>query len=297
MADALFDTALVVTLWATGIELGITLGIRGMVEPIRRVGLFGRAAALDVVGIPLLVWSLVTVLSIPRGYAIGLLLVGAASAGPLGIKASQLARGDVGYAVSLVVVLEVVNAAAIPVWVALLMPPGVVIPFAEMLVTLAAVLLLPLALGAALGARSPARAQRLTRPLRSTASFGLTLVIALVVSRNVDAVIDAVGAGVAAVAVVTVGASLLAGWSIGGPALGTRISTALVTGIRANALALAIARASFPDVVSTTVAVVAFGVVSITLPVVVALAVGRNMRRDGARPAPQPGSDIQRRHL
>jgi predicted Na+-dependent transporter len=52
------------------------------------------------------VWALVELLSIPDEYAIGLLLVGFASAGPLGIKAAQIAGADVACAVSLVVVLE-----------------------------------------------------------------------------------------------------------------------------------------------------------------------------------------------
>jgi hypothetical protein len=70
------------------------------------------------------------------------------------------------------------------------------------------------------------------------------------------------------------------GWIAGGPAPGRRIATALVTAVRANALALAIARASFPNDGSTVVAVVVFGLVSITVPVVTALVVGR-------RPGPE----------
>jgi len=283
VADNLFDVALVVTLWATGIELGLSVGFRGMVDPLRRVGLIGRATALDVVGVPLLVWALVTVASIPKGYAIGLLLVGAASAGPLGIKASQIARGDVGYAVSLVVLLEVVNAAAIPVWAALLMPSGVVVPFSQVFGTMVAVLVLPLGLGAAVGARSPVRTQRYARPLRSIGNVGLAIVIALVVGSNASIVYDAIGSGVAAVAGITVGASLMIGWAVGGPERGTRISTALVTGVRSNALALAVARTSFPDDPSTTVAVVTFGVLSVTVPVLVALIVARPGRARVAR--------------
>lgn len=278
MLDTAVDIAIVVTLWATGLELGLTLGVKGVVDPLRRVGLVARAVTLDVAVIPLVVWALVTILAIPTDYAVGLLLVGAASAGPLGIKMSQLAHGDVGYAVSLVVLLEVANAAAIPVWSALLMPAEVVIPYAQLILTLAAVLLLPLAVGAAVGNRKGIAVQRLARPLRSIGNLGLAAVILLIIGRDLEAVVDASTRGVAAVATITVGIALVAGWILGGPARPTRISTGLVTSVRANALALAVARSSFPNNSSTAVAVVAFGVISITVPTAVALWMGSRAR-------------------
>jgi predicted Na+-dependent transporter len=63
---------------------------------------------------PLFVWALVRALSVPTDLAVGLLLVGFASAGPLGIKAAALAGADVAYAITLVVVLEAANALVIP---------------------------------------------------------------------------------------------------------------------------------------------------------------------------------------
>jgi predicted Na+-dependent transporter len=62
----------------------------------------------------LLVWALTHLFNVPRDAAIGLLLVGVASAGPLGITASRIAGGDARAALSFVVVLEAANAAAIP---------------------------------------------------------------------------------------------------------------------------------------------------------------------------------------
>ncbi|MGH8828380.1 MAG: bile acid:sodium symporter [Jiangellaceae bacterium] len=191
--------------------------------------LVGRATALD---------------------AIGLLLAGIASAGPLGNKASQIARGDVAYAVSLVVRLEIVNAAAIPAWVALLMPPGVVVPFAQVVGTLLAVLLLPLAIGAAIGAWLPAWADRCARPLRSMANLGLTIVVA----------------------------SLVACWAIGGPAGGTRITRSLVTGDSSERACARSGASIPPEDPAPTVAIVTFGVFSITVPVLVALLVSRRER-------------------
>jgi bile acid:Na+ symporter, BASS family len=122
--DQFYQVALVVTLWITGLGLGMSFRPSQILRALRQGGLFARAAVLDVVLVPLVIWGLAQAFSVPDRYATGLLLVGMASAGPLGIKAAQLARADLPYAIALVVVLEAANAVAIPVWVALLLPPG-----------------------------------------------------------------------------------------------------------------------------------------------------------------------------
>ena len=69
------------------------------------------------------------------------------------------------------------------------------------------------------------------------------------------------------------------GWLRGGPARPTRAATSLVTGVRASGQALAIAQASFPLLAEVSVAIVAFGMFSILLPVLFAIVVGRTAHR------------------
>ncbi len=52
-------------------------------------------------------------------------------------------------------------------------------------------------------------------------------------------------------------------------------AAALVTGIRANALALTVAASSFPDRPEVRAGVVVYAVFSITVPLIAALALGR----------------------
>jgi hypothetical protein len=65
--------------------------LRSIVEPAILVTLW--ATGVDVVLVPIVVWLLTIVAAVPSGYATGLLIVGAASAGPLGLKVVQRARG------------------------------------------------------------------------------------------------------------------------------------------------------------------------------------------------------------
>jgi BASS family bile acid:Na+ symporter len=272
--DQFYQVALALTLWITGLGLGMSFGPRLILRTLRRGGLFARATVLDVVIVPLMVWGLVEAFSIPDHYATGLLLVGVASAGALGIKAAQLARADLPYAIALVVVLEAANVIAIPVWVALLMPPGVQVPMWPVVRTLLLLVLAPLAVGMAVRARRPPTAARLARLAAPLSTVGLLVVIAIVLARYARIVLDAfVTVGPAALTAVLL--ALLLGWLLGGPARPTRAATSLVTGVRANGPALAIAQASFPSLAAVSVAIVAFAMFSVLLPVSFAIVAGR----------------------
>ena len=272
--DQLYQVALVLTLWITGLGLGMSFRPRQILRTLRRGGLFARAAVLDVVIVPLVVWGLAEAFSVPDRYAIGLLLVGMASAGPLGIKASELARADLPYAIALVVVLEAANAVAIPVWVALLLPPGVQVSLGPVVRTLLLLVLAPLAVGMAIRARRPSMAGLLAQWTPSLSTLGLLVVIAVVLARYARIVVETFAA-VGPAALTAVVLALLSGWLLGGPARATRAATSLVTGVRANGPALAIAQASFPSLAAVSVAIVAFGMFSILVPVLFAVVVGR----------------------
>jgi bile acid:Na+ symporter, BASS family len=158
----LYDTALAVALWLTGLSLGLSSDAAGFLAPLRNLRALTTVILLDVAAIPLLVWALTHLFGVPSDSAIGLILVGVASAGPLGIIASCIAGGDAKAAVSFVVVLEALNAVAIPVWAAILLPAGVARPPGELVVTLLLLVLAPLAAG--LGLRVWKTRRRATVP-------------------------------------------------------------------------------------------------------------------------------------
>jgi BASS family bile acid:Na+ symporter len=281
--DPLYQVALALTLWITGLGLGMSFGPRQILRTLRRGGLFARAAVLDILLLPLLIWGLTRAFSVPDRYATGLLLVGMASAGPLGIKAAQLARADLPYAIALVVVLEAANAVAIPIWVALLLPPGVQVPMGPVVRTLLLLVLAPLAVGMAIRPSRPSIARRLAHWAAPLSTLGLVVVIVIVLARYAGIVAEAFAA-VGPAALTAVLLALLLGWLLGGPARPTRAATSLVTGVRASGPALAIAQASFPSLAEVSVAIVAFGMFSILLPVLFAVVVGRTAHRQEPLP-------------
>ncbi len=279
--NAVYDIALIVTLWATGVGLGAAHGLRSVGASRRRPALVARIVVLDVVVIPVAVALLVRALSVPHDYATGLIIVGVASAGPLGLKATQLARGDVALAIALVVILELANIVAMPLWAALLLDGATALPVADILRTLLVAVLVPLSIGFAVRAVSPMTAARLAGPSTRLSSIGLLVVIGAVLLRDGDQVIAAVGAGVPAVAVLTIGLALAIGWIVGGPEPATRRTSALVSSVRANAVALAVASTAFGSTAGVTSAIAVFGLCSLVIPPGAAVLLGRS-----AQPSP-----------
>lgn len=281
VADVIYNVTLVVALWMTSLSLGMSSRVADFLAPLRNLALLTKVIALDVIVIPLLVWALAWVFAVPTDSATGVVLVGVASAGPLGITASRIAGGDARAALSFVVVLEAVNALAIPLWVVVLLPAGADVSLGPLIVALGVLVLAPLAVGIAIRARWGARVERWAAPLATASSVLVVLLVAAVLMRYRAEVGNAIGHGVAAVAALTVLAALALGWMLGGPGPGTRVAAGMVTGVRANGLALAIARASFPSQPEVHAAVVTFGVFSIVVPIAAAfLLAGRRTRSD-----------------
>ena len=280
LLELAYGVSLVATLWVTGLGLGMSLALRDFAPVLRRLGLFGRVLVLDCLALPLVVWALVELFSVREDYAIGLLLVGVASAGPLGIKASELARADVVLAISLVAVLEAANAFVIPAWVALLLPAGASVPITPVATTLVLLVLCPLLIGLALRQWLREGVDPWVPRLALASNVGILVVIALVLIRYLPRVPESFEAGAGLVSVTVVMAALGGGWIIGSPVRSTRATTALVTGIRANGPALAIAQVSFPSRPDVSVAIVTFGLFSVLIPLFTALFLRRRFARD-----------------
>src|SRR5262249_53333188 len=120
---------------------------RQILAPFKRMGLVEMAVALNLIVAPITGWGLTRVVPMDPGYAPGIWLVAFAPAAPASLKFAQIGRGDVPLAVSLVVLLSVLNIAAIPLWSALLMPSHVSIKPLDVASTLLVNVLPPLRIG------------------------------------------------------------------------------------------------------------------------------------------------------
>jgi BASS family bile acid:Na+ symporter len=259
------------TLWAAGVGLGSSVKPGQVLASLRRAGLLGRVTSLDLVLVPAIMWLSVSLLVSDEDVGTGLLLVAFASAGPLGIKLASRAGGDVAYAIGLVVMLELANVVVVPVWAALLgiaASPAVVL---DILRTLVLLVLLPIATGLAIGSRRPAQSRRWAALLDRISDVGVIAIVALLLARHSSVVGDALGTGAPVAVLLFVMVALAAGWMVGGPGRDTRAATSLVTGVRANGAAVAIAASAFAAEPAVGIGVIIAGLGSVVLPSLLAL--------------------------
>ena len=176
---------------------------------------------------------------------------------------------------TLVLVLGLANLVAIPFWAVVLLAEGTDTAPLDVLGSLLVMVVAPLAIGMACRRAAPRLAAHLPRPLTLGSNVGLVAVVAIVLARDADQVVDAMGERVPLVAVLAIAAALGLGWLAGGSSRATRASASIVTGVRANGPALAIAAASFPDRDDVRVGVIVFALVSIVGPLAMALVIRR----------------------
>ena len=272
--DLAYVLALVVTLWAAAIGSGLSHRPGEVTAAMADRRRFVRIVVLDAVGVPLLVYLLVRVLAVPEGYAAGLILVGAASAGAIGLAVVRFADGDVPLAIGLIVVLELGNLVTIPLWSTIMLSGPVRPPLGDVVATLVLGVVLPLIVGTGLRHVRPQRAQAWARAMRRVSTVSLVLLVAIAVGRDVGDVIGA-AAAVSLVAIVTVTAALLAGWAVGTPGEASRSTAALVTSSRASTPALAVASGTYGLSSDAASAIVVFALVSLLMSGLVAVALAR----------------------
>src|SRR2546423_325842 len=94
--------------------MGLSLNLREVLAPLRRVRLVLLALAANFVLAPLLAYLLTLVIPLSRPHAIGLLLLGGAAGAPFLPKLAELAEGGVAFSVALMILLTVASAFFMP---------------------------------------------------------------------------------------------------------------------------------------------------------------------------------------
>jgi bile acid:Na+ symporter, BASS family len=239
------------TVWTAGFGLGLSAPVNAIIAPFLDLRYVTKVATLDVVLVPLAAWLLVTALLPNEGIGTGLLLVAFASAGPLGIKLTDIAGGDVAGAIGLVVVLELANLATVPIWSSLVGIADSTSVTLDILRTLIVLVLLPIGIGMAMTRFRPGAITGWERRLARLSSVGVAAIMAFVVARHLELLGDGLGLAALGTSGLVIAFALGAGWLLGGPRRERRVATSLVTGVRANAAAIALATTAFagaPDV-------------------------------------------------
>jgi len=228
---------------------------------------------VNVVLIPLGVWGLVTVASLPDEVAVGLMLCAVSPGGATGPLFATQARGHVALSVASMILLAMISVVSAPPTLALafggMSEVGSGALLLPMMGTLALFQLLPLVAGMALRRWFVVFADRVAGPANRVATALLLLIVAGLLVLKGDSLLELSALSLS----VCVGVVLL---SLGAGALvsrdgAMRRSLSLVTAVRNLSLALLLS-ASFYPAALTDATVLSFGLFCMVIPLAVSLA-------------------------
>jgi len=278
LLTALFNAGIAISIGATVLSLGMTFTVPQLVAPLRRVWLVVAMVVLSALVIPALAWGIASALPINDAYVDGLVLatLGAGSAG--GIKAAQLAKNaDLPLAVSMVVVLQLVNIVSVPIWAGRVVS-GASLSAWDILKSLLELVLIPLAVGLFARARYPDQASEWTAGLVKVANLALVIALAAGISVNWQTIVDLFGSWVLVASLLIIAIAVALGMLLGRKDAQTRTTTGLVSGMRFGSLGLIIIGTQLDGSASYLGPALVFTLLDFVLPLVFAIEIGRKTR-------------------
>ena len=189
---------------------------------------------------------LAKMLRLDKPFGVGLLVLGCAAGAPFLPKLAELAKGNIAFAVGVMVLLMVVTVGYLPIVLPTLLQ-GVTVDFWNIARSLVLLMLLPLAAGLALKSYYQGLAARVKPALDWISNVSLILLIVLITVANIDKVIEALGTRAILAGLLFIALGVGIGWLLGGSGVDTKRVTALGTGQRNIAAALVVASQSFDD--------------------------------------------------
>jgi len=287
LLTVLFNAGVAVSIIATVLSLGMSFTVAQVLAPLRRVVPVALMIVVNCLLIPAAAWGIFKVFGIKDAYMSGATLAAVGAAGAMGLKAAQLAkRADLPLAVSAVIVLQLLNLVAVPLWAGQVVS-GASISAVTILKDLLLLVLIPLAIGLAVRWRYPDHAKGWQPELVKIANLALGLALIAGIAVNWSTIVSLFGSRVLLASLVVVLVSLTAGYFAGGRNAAARASTGLVTGVRFTALGLIIIGTQLhanPDYLGPAIV---FALVDMIVAMIVALEMGRRTRASapGKRPA------------
>ena len=282
--NAVFNAGLFVMIVTLVMSLGMGFTVSQVLAPLRRVWVFVIALSINVIIVPLVAWGLAKLFPITSEQVVGLVLVCIASAGPAGLKAAQLAkRADMALAVSLVIVLQLVNIVAAPLW-ARAVVTGASVSASMIIKDLLILVLVPLVLGLAGHARYTEHAEAWKSGLEKISNIALYLAIATGIAVNWSDIVSLLGSWVLVAATVMILVFMALGALIGLKDRSTAISGAMVTGMRFQPIGLIIITTQLAGNSAYLAPALVFALIDTVLMFGIGIELGRRA------PQPQPAT-------
>jgi BASS family bile acid:Na+ symporter len=228
------------------LSMGLSLTVGQILAPLRNYKLIVLSLLANFVLMPFAAFFIARLLHLDQPLGIALLLLGTASGAPFLPLLARISKGNLAFAVGLMVLLMVVTVGYMPL-VLPLMLEGVSVDPVKIGGSLVFLMLLPLAIGLLVRARLSGLAAIAQPSLSRLSILSLALLIALLLITNMHNVLSLYGTRGVLASVLFIAAGSGIGWLLGGPQSDTRRVMTLGTGQRNIAAALVVGGQNFND--------------------------------------------------
>ena len=271
----LFNAGIAVSIVATVLSLGMSFTLKQVLAPLSRWVLVVLMVVLNCVVVPAAAWGIAKAFGLSAASVSGLTLAAIGAAGAAGLKATQLSKkADLALAVSVVIVLQLVNLAAVPLWAGQVVS-GASISAATILKNLLALVLLPLVVGLVVRSRYAENAAKWRPELVKIANLALGLALIAGLAVNWSTIVSLFGSLMLLASLVIAVLALVLGLLVGGSDPGVRTTTGLVSGLRFSSLGLIIIGTQLngnPDYLGPAIV---FALVDMVVCMFIAVEIGR----------------------
>jgi len=256
------------------LAMGLNLTVKQIVEPLRNTRLVILALIANFILVPILAYLIISVIPLEQGLATGLILMATAAGAPFLPKLAQAAKGNLAFAVGLMVLLMVVTIIYMPIVLPLLLQGVEVNPW-DIAKSLIIMMLIPLAIGLFIKARYESTAESLQPHMSQTSTVAIAILMVTGIVLNFSAIVAVIGTGAIIAILVFLVVALILGYFLGGAESGTRAVLGLGTAQRNLSAALVVAAQNFADDPNVLTMILVAGLVGLVLLMVVGGELGR----------------------
>jgi bile acid:Na+ symporter, BASS family len=267
-------TALVTIMLSMGMQVRFE-AVVASANPLKRVAL-GLLANFVIV--PAVTVGLLHLFQAEPMVSAGFLILAVCPGAPVGPPAAKIARGNVAWAIGIMVILGALSAVLSPILLTVLLAR--VSPESDLHIDILAIVrtllvaqLLPLAIGLVVHHWAPRFTEKVVKPISLAANLLLLTLVGLILMTQYQTLADIRMRGWIGMGILFF-TSLGIGWICGGSDVGIRKALAVTTACRNAAVGLAIVTGNFAGTPAVT-AVVAYALVSIVGTLVCAALLGK----------------------
>ena len=241
---AIAQISLLLFIVSSMLGMGMSLTIPQIIQPLKNVRLVVLALLANFVLVPLLAYVILLVIPLDQSLKIGLIVLSTAAGAPFLPKLAQGAKGNLAFAVGLMVLLMIVTIIYMPIVLPLMLPGVSVNPW-DIAKSLIVLMLVPLAIGLLIKSHSPDTAAEYQPVMAKITSLAILVLLVVGVGLNISNILSFIGTGGIIALLLFIIGSFAIGFVLGGGEADVRSVMALGTAQRNVSAALVVTAQNF----------------------------------------------------